>query len=96
MFQQEIKETVQRAYSAIATDGGERVTRRHYGDHQLAEVPPGLSSGPWVDDPIRLQPRGPAGRRFCCNAERQESTAVWVRLVQPAASMVASMARMSS
>jgi hypothetical protein len=46
MFQQEIKETVQRAYAAIATDGGERVTRRRYGGYELAEVPPGLSSGP--------------------------------------------------
>jgi hypothetical protein len=39
MFQQEIKETVQRANAAIATEGGERVTRRHYGDHELAKVP---------------------------------------------------------
>jgi hypothetical protein len=96
MFQQQIKETVQRANAAIATEGGERVTRRHYGDHELAKVPRGCPVGPGVDDPILLQLRGPASRRFCCNAERQESTAVWVRLVQPAVSIVASMARMSS
>ena len=36
------RRTVQRANAAIATDGGERVTRRHYGDHELAEVPPGV------------------------------------------------------
>jgi hypothetical protein len=38
---------VQQTYAAIATDGGERVARRHYSDHELVEVPPGLSSGPW-------------------------------------------------
>jgi hypothetical protein len=32
MFQQEIKETVQQAYAAIAGGGGETVARRHYGD----------------------------------------------------------------
>jgi hypothetical protein len=37
---------VQQTYAAIATDGGERVARRHYSDHELAEAPPGLSSGP--------------------------------------------------
>jgi hypothetical protein len=47
MFQQEIKDTVQQAYAVIATDGGEKVARRHYSDHELAEVPPGLSSRPW-------------------------------------------------
>jgi hypothetical protein len=45
MFQQEIKETVQRANAAIATEGGERVTRRHYGDHELAKVPRGCPVG---------------------------------------------------
>jgi hypothetical protein len=97
MFQQEIKETVQRAYAAITGGAGETVARRHYSDHELTEVPPGAVQ--WalgVGDPVRLQLRGPASRRFCCNAERQESTVVWVRLVQPAVSMVASMARMSS
>ena len=46
MFQ-EIKDTVQQAYAVIATDGGEKVARRHYSDHELADVPPGLSSRPW-------------------------------------------------
>jgi hypothetical protein len=59
MFQQAIKETVQRANAAIATEGGERVTRRHYGDHELAKVPRGCPVGPGVDDPILLQLRGP-------------------------------------
>jgi arsenite methyltransferase len=54
MFQQEIKETVQRAYAAIATGAGETVARRHYSDHELAEVPPGRSSGPWGwGNPVR-------------------------------------------
>jgi hypothetical protein len=44
----------------------------------------------------RLQLSGPAGRRLCWNAQRQGSTTVWVRLVQPAASIVASIARISS
>jgi hypothetical protein len=62
MFQQEIKETVQQAYAAIATDGGERVARRHYSDHELAQVPPGAVR--WalgMGDPVRyarLQPSG--------------------------------------
>jgi hypothetical protein len=30
---------VQQTYAAIATDGGERVARRHYSDHELAEAP---------------------------------------------------------
>jgi len=38
---------VQQTYAAIATAVGERVARRHYSDHELVEVPPGLSSGPW-------------------------------------------------
>jgi hypothetical protein len=61
MFQQESKETVQRAYAAIATDGGERVARRHYSDHELAEVPRGCPVGPWGGRPrslCRLQPGG--------------------------------------
>jgi hypothetical protein len=47
MFQQEIKDTVQRAYAAITGGAGETVARRHYSDQELAEVPPGPSSGPW-------------------------------------------------
>jgi hypothetical protein len=39
MFQQEIKQTVQQAYVAITTGGGETVARRHYSDQELAEVP---------------------------------------------------------
>jgi len=60
MFQQEIKETVQQAYAAIATGAGETVARRHYSDQELAEVPPGAVD--WalgVGNPVRyarLQP----------------------------------------
>ena len=60
MFQQEIKETVQRAYAAITGGAGETVARRHYSDHELAEVPPGAVQ--WalgVGNPVRyarLQP----------------------------------------
>jgi arsenite methyltransferase len=60
MFQQDIKETVQRAYAAIATGGGETVARRHYSDQELAEVP--TAAVEWalgVGDPVRyarLQP----------------------------------------
>jgi hypothetical protein len=62
MFQQEIKETVQRANAAIATEGGERVTRRHYGDHELAKVPRGCPVGPGVDDPIEGVRDAPCAR----------------------------------
>jgi SAM-dependent methyltransferase len=60
MFQQEIKETVQRAYAAITGGGGESVARRHYSDQELAEVPTGAVQ--WalgVGNPVRyarLQP----------------------------------------
>jgi arsenite methyltransferase len=60
MFQQEIKETVQQAYAAITGGAGETVARRHYGDQELAEVPPGAVQ--WalgVGNPVRyarLQP----------------------------------------
>ena len=60
MFQQEIKETVQRAYAAITGGAGETVARRHYSDQDLAEVPPGAVQ--WalgVGNPVRyarLQP----------------------------------------
>ena len=60
MFQQEIKETVQRAYAAITGGAGETVARRHYSDQELAEVPPGAVQ--WalgVGNPVRyarLQP----------------------------------------
>jgi hypothetical protein len=37
---------VQQTYAAIATDGGERVARRHYSDHELAESPRGCPVGP--------------------------------------------------
>ena len=54
MFQQEIKETVQRAYAAITGGAGETVARRHYSDHELAEVPSGAAQ--WalgVGNPVR-------------------------------------------
>jgi arsenite methyltransferase len=60
MFQQEIKQTVEQAYAAIATGGGATVARRHYSDQELAEVPPGAVD--WalgVGNPVRyarLQP----------------------------------------
>jgi arsenite methyltransferase len=60
MFQQEIKQTVEQAYAAIATGGGATVARRHYSDQELAEVPTGAVQ--WalgVGNPVRyarLQP----------------------------------------
>ena len=60
MFQQEIKDTVQQAYAAIATGAGETVARQLYSDQELAEVPPGAVQ--WalgVGNPVlyaRLQP----------------------------------------
>jgi hypothetical protein len=45
MFQEEIKDAVRQAYSAITTGGGEAVARRIYTDDELAEVPAG-SGGP--------------------------------------------------
>jgi arsenite methyltransferase len=63
MFQQEIKDTVQQAYAAIATGGGETVARQHYSDQELAEVPPGAVE--WalgVGNPVRYA-RLPPGQR---------------------------------
>jgi arsenite methyltransferase len=60
MFQQEIKDTVQQAYAAIASGGGESVARQLYSDQELAEVPSGAVA--WalgVGNPVRyarLQP----------------------------------------
>jgi arsenite methyltransferase len=60
MFQDEIKDAVRQAYSAIATGGGEVVARRVYTDDELAEVPAGAVE--WslsVGNPVRyafLQP----------------------------------------
>jgi SAM-dependent methyltransferase len=60
MFQQEIKDTVQQAYAAIATGAGETVARQLYSDQELTEVPPGTVE--WalgVGNPVRyagLQP----------------------------------------
>jgi arsenite methyltransferase len=54
MFQQEIKDTVQRAYAAIATGGGETVARRLYSDQELTEVP--AAAVQWalgVGNPVR-------------------------------------------
>jgi hypothetical protein len=41
MFQDEIKDSVRQAYSAITSGGGEAVARRFYTDDELAEVPAG-------------------------------------------------------
>ena len=60
MFQEEIKDAVRQAYSAITTGGGETVARRVYTDGELAEVPEGAVE--WslsVGNPVRyafLQP----------------------------------------
>ena len=60
MFQEEIKDSVRQAYSAITTGGGETVARRVYTDDELAEVPAGAVG--WslsVGNPVRyafLQP----------------------------------------
>jgi arsenite methyltransferase len=60
MFQEEIKDAVRQAYSAITTGGGETVARRVYTDDELAEVPAGAVE--WslsVGNPVRyafLQP----------------------------------------
>jgi arsenite methyltransferase len=60
MFQDEIKDTVRRAYAAIESGGGETVARRLYSEQELAEVPPGAVE--WalgVGNPVRyafLQP----------------------------------------
>jgi arsenite methyltransferase len=54
MFQEEIKEAVRRAYSAIPGGGGESVARRFYSQEELAEVPAG--SVEWalsVGNPVR-------------------------------------------
>ncbi len=54
MFQEEIKDAVRQAYSAIATGGGEVVARRVYTDDELAEVPEGAVE--WslsVGNPVR-------------------------------------------
>lgn len=60
MFQDEIKEKVRRAYSAITSGGGASVARRLYTEEELAEVPAGAVE--WalgVGNPVRyafLQP----------------------------------------
>lgn len=54
MFQDEIKEVVRNAYSAIDRGGGESVARRIYSDEELSEVPPGAVA--WalgVGNPVR-------------------------------------------
>jgi arsenite methyltransferase len=54
MFQEEIKEVVRQAYSAISAGGGESVARRFYTEDELAEVPVGAVE--WslsVGNPIR-------------------------------------------
>ena len=54
MFQEEIKGSVRRAYSAITTGGGEAVARRFYTDDELAEFPAGAVG--WslsVGNPVR-------------------------------------------
>jgi arsenite methyltransferase len=62
MFQDDIKEAVRGAYSAIASGGGEAVARRFYTSEELAEVP--AAAVGWalsVGNPVRyafLQPGG--------------------------------------
>jgi arsenite methyltransferase len=54
MFQEEIKDSVRQAYSAISTGGGEAVVRRVYTPEELAEVPEGAVE--WslsVGNPVR-------------------------------------------
>ena len=54
MFQEEIKEAVRHAYSAISAGGGESVARRFYTQEELAEVPRGAVD--WalsVGNPVR-------------------------------------------
>jgi len=54
MFQEEIKDSVRQAYSAITTGGGEAVVRRVYTPEELAEVPEGAVE--WslsVGNPVR-------------------------------------------
>jgi ubiquinone/menaquinone biosynthesis C-methylase UbiE len=54
MFQDEIKEVVRDAYSAIDRGGGESVARRIYSDEELSEVPAGAVE--WalgVGNPVR-------------------------------------------
>jgi arsenite methyltransferase len=54
MFQEEIKDAVRQAYSAISTGGGESVARRFYTQEELAEVPAGAVE--WslsVGNPVR-------------------------------------------
>jgi SAM-dependent methyltransferase len=54
MFQEEIKQAVRQAYSAISAGGGETVARRFYSDDELAEVPAGAIE--WslsVGNPVR-------------------------------------------
>jgi arsenite methyltransferase len=54
MFQDEIKDSVRQAYSAITSGGGEAVARRFYTDDELAEVPAGAVE--WslsVGNPVR-------------------------------------------
>jgi arsenite methyltransferase len=54
MFQEEIKDSVRQAYSAISTGGGDAVVRRVYTPEELAEVPEGAVE--WslsVGNPVR-------------------------------------------
>jgi ubiquinone/menaquinone biosynthesis C-methylase UbiE len=54
MFQEEIRQVVRRAYSAISAGGGEAVARRFYSEEELAEVPSGAVA--WalsVGNPVR-------------------------------------------
>jgi arsenite methyltransferase len=54
MFQEEIKDSVRQAYSAITTGGGAAVARRVYTEDELADVPTGAVE--WslsVGNPVR-------------------------------------------
>jgi SAM-dependent methyltransferase len=54
MFQDEIRQSVRRAYGAISTGGGESVARRLYSEQELWEVPAGaLEWALGVGDPVR-------------------------------------------
>lgn len=60
MFQEEIKEAVRNAYSALGAGGGEAVARRLYEDEELAGVPAGAVE--WslgVGNPVRYALLGP-------------------------------------
>jgi SAM-dependent methyltransferase len=55
MFQDQIKDSVRRAYSAISTGGGEAVASRLYSEDELTQIPPGaLAWALGVGNPVRF------------------------------------------